>query len=369
MKHSKIKVAFFDTKPYDRKFFEAANRNSKYGFDIRFYESRLTPVSAAIAADAQVVCAFVNDDISAETIKKLHENGVKLIAMRCAGYNNVNLSAALDKICVVRVPEYSPYAVAEYTMGLLLTLNRNLHRAYCRVRENNFSINGFLGFDLHGKTVGVVGTGKIGMTFAEILQGFGVRILAYDLYPKKEEAERLRMEYVSLEELFRSSDVISLHCPLTPENKHMINKKTIALMKPGVFILNTSRGALIDAPALIKGLKKEKIGGAGLDVYEEETDYFFEDRSDAAIDDDVLARLLTFPNVIVTSHQAFFTREAGSNIAETTLSNIRDFFRGKELVNEICYRCDGKRSCPGKHNGASCRRKEKMEEDARKERK
>ncbi len=354
MKHSKIKVAFFDTKPYDRKFFEAANQNSKYGFDIRFYETRLTPASAAIAEDAQVVCAFVNDDISAETIKKLHENGVQLIAMRCAGYNNVNLSAALDKIRVVRVPEYSPYAVAEYTMGLLLTLNRNLHRAYCRVRENNFSINGFLGFDLHGKTIGLVGTGKIGLTFAELLQGFGVRILAYDLYPKEEQAQRLRMEYVSLEELFRQSDVISLHCPLTPENRHMINKKTIALMKPGVFILNTSRGALIDAAALIKGLKKKKIGGAGLDVYEEETDYFFEDRSDAAIDDDVLARLLTFPNVIVTSHQAFFTREAETNIAEITLSNIRDFVRGRELVNEICYHCDGKRSCPGKHNGASC---------------
>lgn len=357
MKNSKIRIAFFDTKPYDRRFFEEANRNPKFGFDIEFYETRLTPASAAIARGAQVVCAFVNDDLSAETVKKLHEYGVKLIAMRCAGYNNVNLPAALDRIRVVRVPEYSPYAVAEYTMGLLLTLNRNLHRAYCRVRENNFSINGFIGFDLHGKTVGVVGTGKIGMTFVEVLQGFGVKILAYDLYPKEEEAKRLNMEYVSLEELFKRSDVISLHCPLTPENRHMINKETIALMKPGVFILNTSRGALIDAPALIKGLKKKKIGGAGLDVYEEETEYFFEDRSDAAIDDDVLARLLTFPNVIVTSHQAFFTKEAETNIANITLNNIRDFFNRKNLVNEICCKCDGKRSCPGKHNGEVCKHK------------
>ncbi len=357
MKHSKIKVAFFDTKPYDRQFFEAANRDPQYGFDIRFYETRLTPASAAIADGSEVVCAFVNDDLSEKTIRKLHEEGVKLIAMRCAGYNNVNLAAALGKLRVVRVPEYSPHAVAEYTMGLLLTLNRNLHRAYCRVRENNFSINGFLGFDLCGKTIGVVGTGKIGLTFVEILQGFGVKILAYDLFPKQEEAKRLHMEYVPLEELFRRSDVISLHCPLTPENRHMIDKKSIALMKPGVFLLNTSRGALIDAPALIQGLKKKKIGAAGLDVYEEETDYFFEDKSDAAIDDDVLARLLTFPNVIVTSHQAFFTREAETSIAEVTLRNIRDFFQGKELVNEICHLCDGKRSCPGKSNGTPCRKK------------
>ena len=347
-----IKVAFFDTKPYDREFFDKANE--KFGFQLTYFETRLGPASARMAAGFDAVSAFVNDDVGEETVKELIRLGVKVIAMRCAGYNNVNLAAAYGKILVMRVPGYSPYAVAEYALAMLQTLNRSLHRAYNRIRENNFSINGFLGFDLHGKTIGLVGTGKIGLTFAELLQGFGVRILAYDLYPKEEQAQRLRMEYVSLEELFRQSDVISLHCPLTPENRHMINKKTIALMKPGVFILNTSRGALIDAAALIKGLKKKKIGGAGLDVYEEETDYFFEDRSDAAIDDDVLARLLTFPNVIVTSHQAFFTREAETNIAEITLSNIRDFVRGRELVNEICYHCDGKRSCPGKHNGASC---------------
>ena len=270
MIHSKIKIAFFDTKPYDRRFFEAVNKEARFGFDIQFYETRLTPASARIAEGAKVVCAFVNDNLCAETIRILHELGVELIAMRCAGYNNVNLAEAFGRLRVVRVPEYSPHAVAEYTIGLLLTLNRNLHRAYCRVRENNFSINGFIGFDLFGKTIGIVGTGKIGRTFAELLQGFGMKILAYDLYPNKAEAERLNMEYVPLEELFRRSDIISLHCPLTPENRHMINKESIAMMKPGVFILNTSRGALIDAAALIKGLKKKQIGGAGLDVYEEE---------------------------------------------------------------------------------------------------
>ena len=355
MIHSTIKIAFFDTKPYDRLFFETVNKEARFGFDIQFYETRLTPASARIAEGAKVVCAFVNDNLCAETIRILHELGVELIAMRCAGYNNVNLAEAYGKLRVVRVPEYSPHAVAEYTIGLLLTLNRNLHRAYCRVRENNFSINGFIGFDLFGKTIGIVGTGKIGRTFAELLQGFGMKILAYDLYPNETEAERLNMEYVPLEELFRRSDVISLHCPLTPENRHMINKESIAMMKPGVFILNTSRGALIDAAALIKGLKKKQIGGAGLDVYEEETDYFFEDRSDAAIDDDVLARLMTFPNVLVTSHQAFFTKEAVGNIARITLDNILDYFYKRPLANEICQKCDGKRSCPGKANGTVCR--------------
>ncbi|MDY5695784.1 MAG: NAD(P)-dependent oxidoreductase, partial [Victivallales bacterium] len=216
MIHSKIKIAFFDTKPYDRRFFDEANQNARFGFDIRYYETRLAPASAKIAEGAQVVCAFVNDDLSAETIRTLHDVGVELVAMRCAGYNNVNLTEAHGKLRVVRVPEYSPHAVAEYTLALLLTLNRNLHRAYCRVRENNFSINGFIGFDVYGKTVGIIGTGKIGRTFAELLQGFGVKILAYDLYPNEAEAKRLNIEYVPLEELFRRSDIISLHCPLTP---------------------------------------------------------------------------------------------------------------------------------------------------------
>lgn len=355
MIHSKIRIAFFDTKPYDRFFFDEANREARFGFDIQYYETRLTAASARIAEGAKVVCAFVNDNLDAEAIRILHDLGVELIAMRCAGYNNVNLAEAYGKLRVVRVPEYSPHAVAEYTLGLLLTLNRNLHRAYCRVRENNFSINGFLGFDLYGKTIGVVGTGKIGRTFAELLQGFGMRILAYDLYPNTELAERLHLEYVPLDVLFRESDIISLHCPLTPDNRYMINKESIATMKPGVFILNTSRGALIDTQALIKGLKKKQIGGAGLDVYEEETDYFFEDRSDSAIDDDVLARLMTFPNVLITSHQAFFTREAERNIAKITLDNVLDYFYKRPLANEICRDCDGKRSCPGKPNGSSCK--------------
>jgi len=355
MKTTKTRIAFFDTKPYDRRFFDAANQDPSFGYELVYYETRLTPASASMAKDAEVVCAFVNDDISRETVEKLYAVGVKVLAMRCAGYNNVNLFAAYGKLTVVRVPEYSPYAVAEYTAGLLLTLNRNLHRAYCRVRENNFSINGFIGFDVRGKTVGIVGTGKIGLTFAEVLQGFGVNILAYDLYPRQEAAERLNMKYVMLPELFRQSDIISLHCPLTPENKHMINPETIGMMKRGVMILNTSRGKLIDTAALIQGLKEKKIGGAGLDVYEEETDYFFEDRSDSAIEDDVLARLLTFPNVIVTSHQAFFTKEAMTNIARITLQNVSDYFGGKELKNEICHQCDGHRNCPGKHAGDHCR--------------
>lgn len=353
MIHSKIKIAFFDTKPYDRRFFDEANQNARFGFDIRYYETRLAPASAKIAEGAQVVCAFVNDDLSAETIRTLHDVGVELVAMRCAGYNNVNLTEAHGKLRVVRVPEYSPHAVAEYTLALLLTLNRNLHRAYCRVRENNFSINGFIGFDVYGKTVGIIGTGKIGRTFAELLQGFGVKILAYDLYPNEAEAKRLNIEYVPLEELFRRSDIISLHCPLTPENRHLINRETIAMMKPGVFLLNTSRGGLIDAAALIKGLKKKLIGAAGLDVYEEETEYFFEDRSDSAIDDDILARLMTFPNVLITSHQAFFTKEAENNIARTTLDNILDYFYKRPLANEICRDCDGHLSCPAKQEAHS----------------
>ncbi len=357
MDHKKITIAFFDTKPYDRKSFDAANQNPEFGFNLVYYETRLTPASASMAHHAQVVCAFVNDDLAAETIQELERNQVKLIAMRCAGYNNVDLSAAYGKIKVVRVPEYSPYAVAEYTLGLLLTLNRSLHRAYCRVRENNFSINGFLGFDLHGKTVGIIGTGKIGQAFARVLQGFGVRILAYDVYPNKNAAAELDLHYVQLHELLKESDVISLHCPLTPENKHLINAQTIKLLKPGVIVLNTSRGKLIDTAALIHGLKTKIIGGAGLDVYEEESEYFFEDRSDSAIDDDVLARLLTFPNVIVTSHQAFFTREAVTNIANITLQNITDFFAGKESVNEICSHCDGAKSCPGKIKTGNCPKK------------
>ncbi|MDD3886721.1 MAG: 2-hydroxyacid dehydrogenase [Victivallaceae bacterium] len=333
----KVRLALFDAKPYDRESFEEANR--KFGFKLKFFEHRLEAATVSTAAGCDAVCPFVNGEIDADCVNGLVENGVKLIAMRCAGFNNVDLAAACGKLPVVRVPAYSPYAVAEYTMGLLLSLDRCIHRAYCRVRENNFSINGFRGFDLHGKTIGIVGTGKIGAVFAELFRGFGVKLVAYDLYPDQELAKELAIEYLPLNELFRRSDVISLHCPLTDKNRHMIDRKSIAKMKKGVIILNTSRGKLIDTKALIDGLKSGRIGGAGLDVYEEETGYFYEDRSLNAIEDDVLARLLSFPNVLVTSHQAFFTDEALGNIAETTLENVRTFFEYGKLPNSVCGDC------------------------------
>lgn len=345
----KIKVAFFDTKPYDRKSFDAANE--KFGFDLTYFETRLNPASARMAEGFDVVCPFVNDDLGAKTVEVLAEEKIKMIAMRCAGYNNVDLSSAWGKMVVVRVPGYSPYAVAEYALAMYMTLNRALHRAYNRVRENNFSINGLIGSDLRGKTVGIIGTGRIGLVFAEILQGYGVRILAHDMYPNKEAAEKLHIEYVPLDTLYRESDVISLHCPLTRENDHMIDVRAIREMKDGVYIVNTSRGKLIDTAALIVGLKSGKVGGACLDVYEEEGDYFFEDRSNGPIIDDVLARLLTFPNVLVTSHQAFFTREAVRNIASVTLENIRAYFENGELPNGICEMCDGSKKCPAKPCG------------------
>jgi len=342
----KIKIAFFDTKPYDRLSFDQENKS--WGFELTYFETRLSPHSAPMAKGFDVVCVFVNDDLNKETIQKLIKLKVKLIALRCAGFNNVNLYAAHDFLPVVRVPGYSPYAVAEYALSMLMTLNRNLHRAYNRVRDNNFSINGFIGHDLHGKTFGVIGTGKIGQIFIRQLQGFGVRILAYDLYPNKKFQEEVPFEYVSLDELYAQSDVISLHCPLTPENEYMINEDAIKQMKKDVCIINTSRGKLIDTQALINGLKSKKIGGACLDVYEEESHYFFEDHSYAAISDDILARLLTFPNVLVTSHQAFFTKEAILNIAHITLENISDWQKGLPLKNGICENCTKKDHCPGK---------------------
>lgn len=339
----KIKIAFFDAKPYDRLTFDEIR--GRYGFDIDYLETRLTPASAKLAQGCNVVCAFVNDELGAETIGELVKYGVKLIAMRSAGFNNVDLAAACGKIDVVRVPKYSPYAVAEYALGMLLCLNRKLHRAYFRVRENNFSINGFMGFDMRGKTVGIIGTGKIGMTFAEILQGFSVKILASDPYPNYEAAKKLNAEYVPLERIYRESDIISLHCPLTKENTHMINAGSMAMMKKNVVIINTSRGKLIETQDLIDALKQNRIGGAGLDVYEEEAGYFFEDCSNNGIADDVLARLLTFPNVLVTSHQAFFTREAMDNIAEVTMDNIKSFAEGGPLKNSVCQNCAGGRKC------------------------
>ena len=342
------KIIFFDAKPYDQDFFDAANK--RHGYEIKYIGGRLSADTAPLAAGYDAVCAFVNDDLSAPVAELLYKNGIRLIAMRCAGYNNVDLKAVYEKIHVARVPAYSPYAVAEHAVALILTLNRKTHKAYNRTRESNFALGGLLGFDLHGKTAGVIGTGRIGQILAGLLRGFGMRVLAFDRFPNAEWAAGAGVEYVSLEELYRQSDIISLHCPLTPETEHMINAASLAQMKHGVMLINTSRGALIQTQDLIDALKSGKIGFAGLDVYEEEDEYFFEDRSGEVLTDDVLARLFTFPNVLVTAHQAFFTKEALTNIAETTLANLDALFRDGSSVNEICYRCN-KNSCLRKESG------------------
>lgn len=329
----KPKIAFFDTKSYDKTFF--LEKNQQYGFEIKFYKSHLNKDNAILAKGADVVCIFVNAEVDANVIDILVENGVKLIALRCAEYNNVDLKAAKNRIKVVRVPAYSPHSIAEYTLALMLTLNRKIHRAYNRTREGNFALEGLMGFEMIGKTAGIIGTGKIGKIVAQILKSMGINVLAYDLYPDMEFAEKNGIRYASLDELYQNSDIISLHCPLTKETEYLINEDSIAKMKEGVMIINTGRGKLINTKDLIDGLKNKKIGSAGLDVYEEESDYFYEDHSDIVIDDDILARLLTFNNVIVTSHQAFFTKEALSEIARITLQNIQDFFDGKPLVNEV----------------------------------
>lgn len=333
------KICFFDTKPYDKIYFDSLKE--KYDIEIEYFEPKLGPKTAFMAKEFEVVVAFVNDTIDKKTIDILYENGTRLIAMRCAGYNNIDFKAAYGKIHVVRVPEYSPYAVAEHAMALLLSLNRKTHKAYIRTRDFNFSLNGLTGFDLHGKTIGVIGTGKIGRVFIDICKGFGMKVIAYDPYPIKNS----NIDYVSLEELFKESDLISLHCPLTKDTFHMINEDAIKIMKKGVYIINTSRGALIDSEALLEGLKSEKIGGACLDVYEEESELFYEDMSYVVIHDDILARIISMPNVIVTSHQAFLTKEALHNIAETTLINCRDFFNDKVLENEVCYQCGKGQAC------------------------
>ena len=332
-----IKIAFFDAKPYDIESFNKIQKD--FGFKITYFKGHLTPETAPITHGFQVVCVFVNDVVNKDTIDILEHNGVSLIAVRAAGYNNIDLKAAFKKIRVVRVPAYSPYAVAEYAVTLMLSLNRRVHRAYYRTRDNNFTLNGLLGFDMHGKTAGIIGTGKIGKVIINILKGFGMRVLAYDVLPDKEYQKSAGFKYVALDTLYRESDVISLHCPLTKDSYHLINEKSIAKMKPGIMIINTGRGMLIDSKALIKGLKTGKIAFAGLDVYEEESDYFFEDFSNKVITDDVLARLLSFNNVMVTSHQGFFTQEALHNIATTTLENIRDFFTQQKCLNEVCHKC------------------------------
>ena len=327
------KIAFFGAKPYDIASFDKINE--RYEFDIRYYKGHLNINNVVLTQGVDAVCIFVNDTADAAVIDALVANGVKLLALRCAGFNNVDLNAARGKLPVVRVPAYSPYAVAEYTLALMLSLNRKIHRAYWRTRDGNFSLNGLMGFDMHGKTAGIIGTGKIAKILIQILRGFGMNILAYDLYPDYNFAREHQVVYCSLEELYHSSDIISLHCPLTEQTKYLINDYSISKMKDGVMIINTGRGRLIHTNALIEGLKTKKVGYAGLDVYEEEGQYFYEDKSDKIIDDDTLARLLSFNNVIVTSHQAFFTKEAMANIAHTTLQNVKDFAEGRPLVNEV----------------------------------
>ena len=328
-----IKVAFFDAKSYDEVSFNKTNAD--YGFDIRYYQEHLNLKTVPLAKGADVVCIFVNAECNAAVIDELIKNGVKLIALRCAGFNNVDLHAAKGRIKVVRVPAYSPHAVAEYAVSLMLALNRKIFRAVNRTREGNFALKGLMGFDMYGKTAGVVGMGRIAKEVIKILHGFGMKVLAYDLYSDMDFAKRYDVRMVSLDELYAESDIISLHCPLTPETTFLINAQSIAKMKPGVMIINTGRGKLIHTEDLIEGLRTKQVGSAGLDVYEEEKNYFYEDRSDKIIDDDVLARLLMMPNVVLTSHQAFFTAEAMHNIALTTLESIKEFSEGKELTNEV----------------------------------
>ena len=329
----KIRIVFFDTKPYDREFFDQANET--FGFELAYFKSHLTPENSLLIQGAKAICLFVNDVVDQKMVSLLQDQGVEIVALRCAGYNNIDLNAVKEKMKVVRVPAYSPHAVAEHTAGLMLSLNRKIHRAYTRIRDNNFSIDGFLGFDLYGKTAGVIGTGQIGKEMIRILKGFGMHILAYDPFPDKGFEKNMGIQYVELPQLYQQSDIITLHCPLTPETHHLICAKALSQMKPNVMIINTSRGKLIDTQDLIDALKKKEIGSAGLDVYEEESQYFFEDLSGTIVPDDILSRLQTFPNVLMTSHQAFFTQEALSNIAEITLQNISDFFNNTPLKNEV----------------------------------
>ncbi len=326
-------VAVFSTKPYDREALDRANR--RHGHDLTYFEARLQEATAELARGADAVCPFVNDEVSSPVLDTLADGGVRLLTLRSAGFNHVDLEAAARLgITVARVPAYSSHAVAEHAVGLILSLNRKFHRAYARVREGNFALQGLQGFDLHGKTVGVVGTGRIGAVFARILQGFGCRILAHDPHPS-EEVLALGAEYVELDLLLAGSDVVALHLPLTPDTRHLIDRAAVRRMKEGAMLINTSRGGLVDTRAVIEGLKSGRIGALGLDVYEEEEELFFEDLSDTVIHDDVFARLLTFPNVLITGHQGFFTREALDNIAETTLSNASAFATGQGTLHRV----------------------------------
>jgi len=338
-----MKIAFFDTKPYDKPSFEKYGK--EYGVSFKYFETKLNEDTVELAGGYDGVCVFVNDTVNAAVIDRLAELGVKIVALRCAGFNNVDMKHAFGRIHVLRVPAYSPYAVAEHTMAMLLTSIRRIHKAYIRTRDFNFSLAGMTGFDLHGKTVGVIGTGRIGKAFIDICLGFGMKVLAYDKFEDSELACRDNVRYVSLDELFSESNIISLHCPLTEDTYHIINQSSIEKCKRGVVILNTSRGALVDAEALLSAIKSRKVGAACLDVYEEESDFFFEDFSGHILEDDILARLISMPNVIVTSHQAFLTEEALSNIAETTVKNIVDFTRTNQCPNELCYRGGSTEDC------------------------
>ncbi len=328
-----MRVAIFNTKAYDRQFLSAANQN--YHHDLVFFEPNLTAETALLAKDYPAVCAFINDRLDAPALKILAENGTKLIALRSAGFNHIDLKAAGElELTVVRVPAYSPYAVAEHAVALILMLNRKLYRAYNRVRDDNFSLDGLLGFDLHGSTIGIVGTGKIGVCFAQIMKGFGCNLLAYDVY-RNPSCIELGVEYVELPQLLSQSDVVSLHCPLMPETHHLIDANTLQMLKPGAMLVNTSRGGLLDTVAAIEAIKSGRLGSLGIDVYEQEEGLFFEDLSTTVIQDDAFQLLQSFPNVVITAHQAFFTRNALEAIAQTTLSNITEFEQGKTCVNEI----------------------------------
>ena len=327
-----IKIAFFDTKEYDKDLFDEYNK--KYGYEITYLESKLNSETAPLARGFDVVCIFVNDVVDEKTINILKECNVKLIALRCAGFNNVDIKK-LGDLTAVRVPEYSPYAVAEHAVALLLSIDRKIYKAYQRTRKYNFTLNGLLGFDIHGKTVGVVGAGKIGKAFINIMNGFGCRVIAYDKFQDEKTAKEMNFEYVDLDTLYMESDIISLHCPLTDENYKMINEEALAKMKDGVILINTSRGKLIDTKSLIQKLKEEKIGGLGLDVYEDEEEFFLNDMSNSYIRDEELSVLLTMPNVVVTSHQAFFTKEALNKIALDTCENIKEFFETGDCRNKV----------------------------------
>jgi len=326
-----MKIAFFDTKPYDKQYFDLLEHPL---YEIKYLETKLNADTATLAKGCTAVVAFVNDDIDASTIDQLYDMGIKIIAMRCAGYNNIDFEEAYDKIHVVRVPAYSPYAVAEYAAALMLSINRKTHKAYNRTREFNFALNNLEGFDLHGKTIGIIGTGQIGKIFISICKGFGMNVIAYDKFPDK----TADINYVELDRIFEESDIISLHCPLSDETHYIINEDSIEKMKQGVYIINTSRGPLIESHALLKALQTRKVAGAALDVYEEESAFFYEDCSSEIITDEVLTLLVAMPNVLLTSHQAFLTKEALENIAKTTILNLNEFFEDKPLTNEICYK-------------------------------